>query len=174
MKGMIHIYTGEGKGKTTAAMGLALRAAGHGKRVLIIQFLKGRDSGEIAALAPFPAIAIRRNSKDYGFFRFLSGEEQQALTAEHDAALHYACEQACAGKCDLLILDEALAAYNLGALDRARLDELLLHKPSDLELVLTGRDAPPHMLPLADYVTELRNVKHPYDRGIGAREGIEY
>lgn len=174
MPGLIHVYTGDGKGKTSAAMGLALRAAGRGRKVVILQFLKGRDSGEVSALQALPGITVLRNSREYGFFKFLPPEEQQAMAAEHTANFKEAMHLVQEGCCNLLVLDEAIPAYTLGALDRAALDALLASKPEHLELVLTGREPPQHMLDAAAYVTEMRKHKHPFDQGIGQREGIEY
>lgn len=174
MPGLIHIYTGDGKGKTTAALGLALRAAGRGRRVVIVQFLKGRDSGEIPALLAVPGIMVLRNSRDYGFFKNMPPEVQRAMVAEHTANFKEALRLVEGGGCDLLVLDEAIPAYTLGALDRDSLDRLLTGKPAQLELVLTGREPPQHMLDAAAYVTEMRKIKHPFDKGIAQREGVEY
>jgi cob(I)alamin adenosyltransferase len=167
---MIHIYTGDGKGKTTAAIGLAVRAAGCGKRVVIAQFLKGGGTGELAALILIPNITVVRNARDYGFFPVASEEIRTNITRENNANL----QKALALPADLLILDEVCAAYNLGAIDRAALDALLLHPGQNRELVLTGRDAPPHLCAAADYVSEIRKAKHPFDTGLHARKGIEY
>ncbi|WP_162510751.1 cob(I)yrinic acid a,c-diamide adenosyltransferase [Treponema endosymbiont of Eucomonympha sp.] len=167
---MIHLYTGDGKGKTTAALGLALRAAGRGKRVHIVQFLKGRDTGELYSLRLLPNVAVFRHTRDYGFFCRADDAARAQMRAENDANLAAARSR----PCGLLILDEALSAYALNALDAAALDALVLGAPETPELVLTGRDAPPHLLAAADYVSEIRKIKHPFDRGTGAREGIEY
>ncbi|MDR1230443.1 MAG: cob(I)yrinic acid a,c-diamide adenosyltransferase [Spirochaetaceae bacterium] len=167
---MIHIYTGEGKGKSTAAVGLAVRAAGRGKRVVIVQFLKGSETGELAVLGHIPNITLLRNSRNYGFFHSASGDSRAAMRGENTANL----EAARAMSCDMLILDEVCAAYNLGAVDRAAVDALILNPAQNRELVLTGRDAPEHFVKAADYVSEIRKVKHPFDAGIAAREGIEY
>jgi cob(I)alamin adenosyltransferase len=167
---MIHIYTGEGKGKSTAAIGLAVRAAGSGKRVVIVQFLKGRKTGEVAALEHIPNITLLRNTRNYGFFHTASGENQANMSDENNANL----QKALALPSDLLVLDEACAAYNLGAVDRAAIDQLVLHPSPDRELVLTGRDAPEHLRAAADYVSEIHKIKHPFDAGVNAREGVEY
>jgi len=174
MKGLIHVYTGNGKGKTTAALGLAVRAAGRGRRVLIVQFFKGRSSGELAAFERIPGVRVLRPEKDRGFFFAMSDEDKRLIRAEHDALLSEACAQAEAGGCDLLILDEAASAFRCGAVDAEKLERFIKNKPDQLELVLTGRDAPPAFTDAADYVTEMRCVKHPYEKGIAAREGIEF
>lgn len=167
---MIHLYTGEGKGKTTAAMGLAIRAAGRGKKVIIVQFLKGSETGELASLGLIPNITVFRNRKNYGFFHAAGDTARAAILEENNKNL----EAALARPRDLLVLDEACAAYNLGAVDRAAVDALVRDCPRETELVLTGRDAPRHFFDAADYVSEIRKAKHPFDRGVPAREGIEY
>jgi cob(I)alamin adenosyltransferase len=167
---VIHLYTGAGKGKTTAAIGLAVRAAGRGKRVVIVQFLKGRETGELFSLAHIPSIKVFRNSQSYGFFPKVSAEIQAKIIAENNENL----QAALAEPWNLLVLDEVCAAYNLGALDRAALDALLRSCPAAAELALTGRDAPEHFRAAADYISEIQKVKHPFDAGIAAREGVEY
>jgi cob(I)alamin adenosyltransferase len=167
---MIHIYTGEGKGKSTAAVGLAVRAAGRGKQVVIVQFLKGSETGELAALKHIPQITLLRNTRNYGFFYTATEDSRASMRSENNENL----ETALAMSCDLLILDEICAAYNLGAIDRGRIDALVLDPAQSRELVLTGRDAPEHFRKAADYVSEIHKVKHPFDDGIAAREGIEY
>lgn len=174
MKGYIHLYTGDGKGKTTASVGLALRAMGRGRKVTFVQFLKGSESGEILALMQLPSIRVLRNSKDYGFFPSMNKQEREEVFLEHTANLREALLWVQQGACDFLILDEVTAAYTLGALDRSLVDELLRHKPDALELVLTGRDPPEIFLAAADYISDIRKIKHPFDNGQCAREGIEY
>lgn len=174
MKGCIHIYTGDGKGKTTAAIGLALRAIGRGRKVTIAQFLKGNQSGELLALAQFPTLKILHNSKNYKFFPHLNESEKKQIQLEHNANLNEALRCVQCGECDFLVLDEVMAAYTLGALDRSLVDELLLHKPDALELILTGREPPDTFLAAADYISNIQKIKHPFDAGIPAREGIEY
>lgn len=167
---MIHIYTGDGKGKTTAALGLALRAAGRGKKVVIVQFMKGADTGELRSLSLLPGVTVLRNKKQYGFFNRVGTETQSHIIEDNNSSL----EEALGLPCDLLILDEVFSAYSLGALDRTVIDGLALEKNEKRELVLTGRNPPQHIIDAADYVSEIRKIKHPYDRGINAREGIEY
>jgi cob(I)alamin adenosyltransferase len=167
---MIHIYTGDGKGKTTAALGLAIRAAGRGKKVVIVQFMKGGDTGELHSLALAPDITVLRNKKKYGFFNSVDAQTQSQIREDNNSNLAEALDL----PCDLLILDEVFAAYSLGALDRDMLDGLVLDKTETRELVLTGRNPPQHIIDAADYVSEIRKIKHPYDLGVKAREGIEY
>ena len=174
MNGLIHVYTGDGKGKTTAALGLALRAAGCGQSVLIVQFFKGRDCGELHSLTHVPRIIVWRLEKDYGFYETMGERERAAVRSEHDALLTAVCERVAAKACDVLILDEVISAYNHGALDTQALDALIADKPDAMELVLTGRNAPRHFIDAADYVTVMQKGKHPWDLGISAREGIEF
>ncbi|NTU88910.1 MAG: cob(I)yrinic acid a,c-diamide adenosyltransferase [Actinobacteria bacterium] len=174
MKGLIHVYTGDGKGKTTAALGLALRFAGYGKRVLIIQFSKGRTCGELRSLGYVPNISVLRLKEEHKFFKSMSEDERAKVRTEHDALLDVACKKARRKECDLLVLDEVISAYNHDLLDREFLDSLIEDKPEELELVLTGRNAPQEFIDVADYVTEMRKIKHPYDQGFFAREGVEF
>lgn len=174
MRACIHIYTGDGKGKTSAAMGLALRMAGHGKRVLLAQFLKDGSSGELLALEKLPELQCLRMEEHFGFFWTLSDaekEKEKAAVQRYFAEILEAVERE---KPALLILDESIAAYRLSLIPRERFLDFLDRKPEDLELVLTGRDAPEELKSRADYVSEIVKRKHPFDKGIPAREGVEF
>ena len=165
---MLHLYWGNGKGKTTAAMGLALRALGHGRRVVIVQFLKDGTSGEIAPLrAAGAAVHACPNAK----FTWLMDEADKAAAREASAR---ALGQALAEPFDLLVLDEACAALKSGILDEALLRRAVAFAKNGREVVLTGRDPAPWLQEAADYSTEMRAHKHPYADGIAAREGVEY
>ena len=172
--GLIHLYTGEGKGKTTAALGLLLRAYGCGMRTVLVQFLKGSDTGELYALDQLKDVTILRYLHDYGFYPAASKQKQAEMIHYNNINLTKAYSLAVEGLCDLLVLDEICAAYNNGALNIELADKLILHKPSQVELVLTGRNAPKHFIAAADYVTEFVKIKHPYDTGTAARKGIEF
>lgn len=172
-KGLIHVYCGDGKGKTTAAMGLAIRAAGSGMKVVILQFLKGSMVSELNSLKLIPQITVLRNHRDLGFFHTMSEEDKEEAKSYHNDNLKKALRIVQDKKCDLLILDEICATYNLGLIDKTLIDQLIMHKPEDLELVLTGRDPDELFLKYADYVSEIQKIKHPYDKKIGARLGIE-
>ena len=169
---MIHLYYGEGKGKTTAAAGLALRAAGSGLHVLFVQFFKSGASGEIRALSHVENVELLTPSLHYGRYKTLS-DDQKAAVGDHYAFLLREATERASGY-DLIVLDEAVAAYNYAMLDRDALLSFLRREGSNREIVLTGRDPAPELLALADYATEMRKEKHPYDRGITARKGIEY
>lgn len=165
---MLHLYWGNGKGKTTAAMGLALRALGHGRRVVIVQFLKDGTSGEIAPLrAAGAAVYACPNAK----FTWLMDEADKAAAREASAR---ALGQALAEPFDLLVLDEACAALKSGILDEALLRRAVAFAKNGREVVLTGRDPAPWLQEAADYSTEMRAHKHPYADGVAAREGVEY
>ena len=173
--GLIHVYYGYGKGKTTAALGLALRASGCGKRVVIVQFLKDSKSGELNQLALLPNITVLRGKAPGGVFVKDMDDAAKAETrAIHNANLEKALTMQQGGECDLLILDEALDAYQLGLLDEALLSSAVRDKPAAMELVITGHKETDWITDCADYVTEMAKKKHPYDKGIPGRRGIEF
>ncbi len=169
-KSCVQVYTGNGKGKTTAAMGLAMRAAGQGLAVSIMQFMKGRDTGEIASLNTL-GIELVRASHSEKFFHMMTEDEKAALRTDAQAVLRQV--EAWLDKIDLLILDEALGALTCGVIE---LDELLhiMDNRGGTEIVITGRSAPDEIIDKADLVTEMREVKHYLQSGVSARKGIEY
>lgn len=172
--GLIHIYCGDGKGKTTAATGLAVRAAGRGHRVMIARFLKTEDSGEVEVLRSIPLITVLLCEKTFGFY-FQMTEEQKTEAAKHyRALLERAWTEALEGGCEMVILDEIMAACNYRLVNESCLLELLDTKPECLEVVMTGRNPSKELRERADYISEICKVKHPFDRGVPAREGIEY
>ena len=173
MFGLIHIYCGDGKGKTTAAVGLAVRCAGRGKKVLLVQFLKSRDSGELYSLAKLPDIEVMRGKESKKFTFQMNEEEKHALLIEHNKMFEQVLAKIKNGGYSLLILDEVIGALNAKVFEMPKLIEFLRHKPENLEVVLTGRNPAPELVEIADYVSEMRKVKHPMDKGIMAREGIE-
>ncbi|MDD5556704.1 MAG: cob(I)yrinic acid a,c-diamide adenosyltransferase [bacterium] len=170
MKGYIQLYTGDGKGKTTAALGLALRAAGAGMRVFIVQFIKGRGYSEDRALARLrPAVTVRR----FGRGCFIRRAPSPADVAAARKGLKAAEAALLSGKYGLVILDEAAVAARLGLFPVSDLLRLADLKPRAVELVITGRGAHPSLKRRADLVTEMREVKHYFRRGVKARRGIE-
>lgn len=171
--GCIHIYTGDGKGKTTAAVGLAVRFAGNGGKVLFTQFLKDGTSSEIGVLKEIPNIRVRSFTEQLGFSFYMNEEQKKSAAEKYTAYLKEIIGTAEKMTNGLLVFDEALAAYNLDFIDHTLFLNFLKNKPESLEVVLTGRDPAPELVALADYVSEVRKVKHPYDRGIMARWGIE-
>lgn len=168
--GLIHIYTGDGKGKTTAAVGLAVRASGAGKRVAFAQFMKGRPTSEIAQLEKLGITVIKAGTVTK-FVPYMTDAER-AQCAEESAA-GFEAAAAMAENLDVLLLDEIISAVTTGMVPEARLLEFLRSKPAHLEVVLTGRDVPSDIAELADYLSDIKAVKHPYEKGISARKGIE-
>ena len=167
--GLLHLYYGDGKGKTTAAMGLALRALGSGQRVVIVQFLKGGQSGEIPLLEQLGATVYRGKAGQK--FVFQMNEAEKAATR---ALQNQNLAAALAQPCDMLVLDEAGSAWELDMVDKALLQQAVLHRPAGQECVLTAHAAPGWMLDAADYLTEMCCRRHPYQKGIAARKGVEY
>ena len=173
-KGLIHIYCGDGKGKTTAAIGLCVRACGCGKRVLLAQFLKDDSSAELHSLRLLPGFSEIPAPKTVKFTFQMDEEERREAAQRSSLMLQQARLTAEAGDCDLLVLDECFGALSTGMLSAAELLEFVQHKPPQMELVMTGRNPPDEFLKLADYVSEIHKIKHPYDAGIPARRGIEF
>jgi cob(I)alamin adenosyltransferase len=171
-RGLIQVYTGDGKGKTTAALGLAVRAAGHGLRVEIVQFMKGWPNyGELKGVEWLPGVAIH----PFGRSGWVHPDRPEPEDFERAAqALAYARQVMAERQADIVVLDEVNVALDYGLVELGDLLALLDEKPPDVELVLTGRNAHPQVLDRADLVTEMRKVKHPYDAGVAARQGIEY
>jgi len=171
-KGLVQIYTGNGKGKTSAAFGLALRAVGRGLRVFIIQFIKGGfDYGELYAVEKLPNLELKAFGRGKFILEKPPAKEDVRLAEE---ALVLAEHVVKGGEHDVVVLDEVNVALNLGLIDVGRVLELVRSKPAHVELVLTGRNAPQELIRMADLVTEMREVKHPYNDGFAARKGIEY
>jgi len=172
-KRYLHIYCGQGKGKTTAAMGLAMRASGAGWRILVIQFLKDGTSSELKVLRCLPGVTVVSGKAVAGFASSFSAEERGRVRLLHDQRFEDALRRVQEDDIDLLILDEIIGAVNLDLVDANKLMEFLEHRPDTLEVVLTGRDPSPKLCEMADYVSEISKIKHPFDQGISAREGVE-
>lgn len=173
-QGMIHIYCGDGKGKTSAAVGLAVRAAGTGMKVLFARFLKNENSGELKVLDAVPEIEVIHLERSYGFFSTLSEKEKAKVREMYLGLWDKIRDKVSSGGYDMLVIDEFMAAYNYGLIPHEGAVCFLEEKPEEMEIVLTGRDPGEELVRLADYVSEIRKVKHPFDRGITARRGIEY
>ena len=169
-KGYVQVYTGDGKGKTTAALGLALRASGRGMHTYIGQFMKGQDYGELDALRDDPTITIEQ----YGDVRCIRREE---VTPEHVAqarrGLKRALEAMLAGRYAIVVLDEVNVTIWFGLLTVEEVLTFLDRRPDHVEVILTGRRAPQELIERADLVTEMREVKHYYEQNVMARKGIE-
>ncbi|NLV73570.1 MAG: cob(I)yrinic acid a,c-diamide adenosyltransferase [Chloroflexi bacterium] len=168
-RGLVQLYTGNGKGKTTAALGLVLRAAGWGLRSYIAQFLKGQDYGELHSVARLAPLIVLEQFGTPNCVRTPSAQDR----ALAHSGLVRAQQALTGGKFTIVILDEICAALSLGLVALDEVTALIDNRPPDVELVLTGRNAPPELVERADLVTEMTEIRHPYSRGIGARVGIE-
>jgi cob(I)alamin adenosyltransferase len=171
-QGLVQVYTGNGKGKTSAAFGLALRAMGRGLKVYLVQFIKGGfDYGELYVVDKLPNLKL----KAFGRGEFVTekppGKEDVELAQE---ALALAEQVVKNGEYDIVILDEINVAINLKLINLDEVLELIKNKPKHVELILTGRYAPEEIIEAADLVTEMKEVKHPFNKGYQARKGIEY
>lgn len=170
--GLVHVYTGNGKGKTTAALGLTVRVSGHGGKVAFIQFMKGWDFyGEIAGLALLPGVRHERTGTPEYVYR---GKEQPVDMDEAQRGLLLARECLASGEYDLVVLDEINVAADYGLVDTDDVVQAVEERASHVEVVLTGRSAPPAFLAMADLVTEMREVRHPFTKGVASRKGADY
>jgi cob(I)alamin adenosyltransferase len=170
MRGYVHVYTGDGKGKTTAAIGLAIRAAGAGLRVYIAQFIKMGDYSEIKALKRFSDLIT---IEQYGLGRFLDKTPSKEDIAIARKGLEMVRNVMASGKVNLVILEEANVAAKFGLFSVQEIVQMIVNKPKEIELVFTGRDASSQVIEVADLVTEMKMVKHYYEKGVQARVGIE-
>lgn len=174
-KGLVQVYCGNGKGKTTAAIGLGIRAVGRDLKVIMVQFLKHEETGECKTLKLLePKFKVFHFEKPRGFTWTLTPEEREEKKTEIKNAINYARKVLDTGECDILILDEILGAIQAGFVDEEEICDMIDHKPEGTELVLTGRDVPESIAQRADYISKIDRVKHPGDHGVPTREGIEY
>ncbi|MEA5000178.1 MAG: cob(I)yrinic acid a,c-diamide adenosyltransferase [Candidatus Limiplasma sp.] len=173
-RGMIHVYYGDGKGKSTAAIGLAVRALGQGMRVCLLQFWKGTPTGECLLLEGIQGLRILRGQNNGKSFAAMSEAERSAMLACHQTMLAQALAWVRQGELDMLVLDEVLDAILLSMVDEQALQALLQDKPTSLELVITGHQPVPWVMAYADYITHMVKERHPFDRGQIARRGIEF
>jgi cob(I)alamin adenosyltransferase len=172
-KGLILLYTGNGKGKTTAALGQALRAAGHGFKAAVVQFIKNLETtGETKAAKKILAGHLEIHPMGSGFTWDAKDTEELRQAAEKGWAL--AREKITSGRYYMVILDELTYALNYGLLDQDEVVTFLEQKPDPLHIIITGRDASDKLIDLADLVTEMKEIKHPYHNGVKATKGIEY
>jgi cob(I)alamin adenosyltransferase len=170
-KGIVMLFTGDGKGKTTAAIGAAVRAAGHGASVLVIQFMKGRLYGELAAVKKMDNIAIEQ----YGRDEFVDPKEPEKIDIElAEKGWARVIEAASAEPPSLLVLDEINVAVSFGLIQLDTVLDFVRNRPEGMDLILTGRYAHPELIEIADTVTEMREIKHHYNAGVQMRKGIEY
>lgn len=169
---MIHLYHGHGKGKTTAAVGLAVRAAGAGMRVLFVQFFKNGSSSEVKVLSSLPGVDVLIPEVWFGRYKKMSEEQQEETKKCYTELMRDVAERA--DEYGLIVLDESVSAYNYGMFDRESFLDMLRSWKDVREAVLTGRDPAPELRDIADYVTEMKKEKHPFDLGVNARKGIEF
>jgi len=172
--GKIHIYTGDGKGKTTAAVGLAVRYVGSGGELMFIQFLKPSDSSEISVFQELEGVTLMPNPWNFGFTWDMSESDREEARGIYSQYLDMLLFRTLQGNYGMLILDEVLTACSLGLVDEEQLMDMLDQLDDDMEVVMTGRDASQRLIDRADYVTEMKKIKHPFDQGVQARKGIEY
>lgn len=172
-KGLVHLYVGDGKGKTTAAAGIAVRFLGTGGAVLFCQFLKGRPTGELALLERMGARLLRAKTGEKFVFQ-MNGDERAELRNTHRECLAEAARIAAEGSVGLLVLDEVVDAVNCGAVELSQLLDLLKNRHPSVEVVMTGRNPDPAIAAAADYHTDFVCVAHPYKQGVAARRGVEY
>ena len=167
---MIHLYYGDGKGKTSAALGLLLRASGAGLRVALARFLKDDTSAELIPLRTLPYVSLLPSPKKMKFLWEMTEEEKAACAADTRRLFEASVSQ----DCDVLILDEVTDAVNSGLLQEEALLSFLDRKPENMEVILTGREPSDSVKQRADYITQFLSRRHPYDQGFQARRGIEY
>jgi cob(I)alamin adenosyltransferase len=170
MKGYVQVYTGDGKGKTTAAIGLAVRAAGAGMKVYIAQFIKLGDYSEIKALGKFTGLIT---VEQFGLGRFIKGKPSEEDIEAAKRGIEKVKSLMRSSGFDIIILDEANSAVKCGLISAMEILDLISLKPENMELVITGRDASPEIIEKADLVTEMKEIKHYFRKGVRAREGIE-
>ena len=171
---LMHLYCGNGKGKTTAAVGLCIRAAGTGKRVLFSQFMKGQETGEVGILESVPNITVVRSKKEFPFYQNMTEEEKICLTNIHNEIIENIIESIDKKQLDIVVLDELTYPYNWNLINRDLVNNFISNYKGKVEIIITGRNPDKFMVDLADYITEMKCVRHPFDKGVVAREGIEY
>lgn len=172
--GLHHLYYGDGKGKTTAAAGLAIRAAGNGKKVIFAQFMKGGESGELGILRELPGVRVIRCTRQFPFYKDMSDQDKAEITSCHNEILEQIRDIAGAGGCDVVILDEITYPYAWNLIDRRSVKEMLSGGVPGPEIICTGRNPDALFFDTADYITNMACEKHPYESGAAARAGIEF
>ncbi|WP_243190568.1 cob(I)yrinic acid a,c-diamide adenosyltransferase [Clostridium gallinarum] len=174
-KGLVQIYTGEGKGKTTAAIGQGIRAYGNGLKVYMLQFLKGGKTGELKTIDELgDNFKIFRFEKPKDFTWNLTDEEKEELRLEIREGYNFILDVIKENKCDVLIIDEVMAVLSNKFLSVEEVTYIIDNKPETMELILTGRNVPKEILEKSNLVTEMKCIKHYFSEGVPAREGIEY
>lgn len=172
-KGLIHIYEGDGKGKTTTCVGLTVRCAGSGRKVVFSQFLKDNKSSELNILRQIENVTVVTCEKTFGFVFKMTDEQKAQAREAYSDHLKNVIDTAVKIDADMLVMDEMIATYNYNLVDREYLLEFLKNKPEKLEVVMSGREPAKELVEIANYVSQVKKVKHPFDEGIAARVGIE-
>jgi cob(I)alamin adenosyltransferase len=173
-KSFVHLYFGDGKGKTTAAVGLGLRAYGRSKKVLLVQFLKNYDSGEIIALENFSDnFRVLKGEPVKKFIKNMTQFEKETTKCLQYQMFLDAVQISSIEKFDMIIFDELIDAVNLGIINMTEIEDFIKAKADNLEVVITGHCPKEDFFELCDYITEIKKIKHPYDKGVCARTGIE-
>ena len=173
-KGLMHLYHGDGKGKTTAAAGLALRAAAAGRRVVFVQFFKNGLSGEVQLLKENPNIEVIAGVTSGRFFWEMDDAEKAETRVLHDSHVEAAAKLIMSGEADFLVFDELLSAWNQNMVDHDAVLTLLDGRPEAVEVCITGRGPAQELIDRADYITNMVLERHPFEQGIPARRGIEF
>lgn len=171
---LIHVYTGDGKGKTSALLGLSIRAAGSGMKVLYTHFLKDKNSGEFKVLENIENIELFIHYRHFGFIKYMSEEEFEEAKNYYSYYFEEIIKKINEKKYDVLVMDEFMAAYNYDIIDKNKALNFLKSNLGKFEIALSGRDVADEILELADYVSSIEAIKHPFTKGIKARKGIEY
>ncbi len=171
--GLVHIYCGDGKGKTTTGMGLCIRAAGYGMKVLVYQFMKDNSTSERKILALSDRITLLPGLPQEKFSFQMSPQEKEERKAYYEKQFSRAVSMAAEENYGLVFFDEIIYTIQAGLLDEQLVLDFLRNKPAGLEVILTGQGPSPALIEAADYVSEIRKIKHPFDQGIPARAGIE-
>lgn len=174
MKGLLHIYCGDGKGKTTASMGLVIRCAGAGEKVLVFQFLKGNSSSERKILEKTENVTLLEGYPNVKFYNKMTEQDKQDMKIYYGKRFEEMVELLKDGGYRLVVFDEIIATLNHGFLEEDVVVDFLKNKPQELEVVMTGRNPSETLLEMADYITEMKKIKHPYEKGVPARKCIEY
>lgn len=173
-RGLVQVYTGDGKGKTTAALGQGLRSCGRGLKVCMVQFLKSGDTGELHSVEKLhPLFEIIRFEKERGFFWTLTEQQKKELKEDIDRGFEFIKSVLAREYCDVLIIDELMGVLGNKLLEVSEVVELLKSKPASMEIIITGRNVPKEIIDAADLVTEMKEIKHYFRNGVPAREGIE-
>lgn len=174
MKGLIHIYCGDGKGKTTAATGLAIRGAGYLMKVIFVQFMKDGSSNELKILNDIDNIDVMVCKKHLGFSWNMDEEKKQIAKEEYTKLFDEAVAEAVNKEADMIIFDEIMSAISCKFVSEEKVLNFLNEKPEKLEVIMTGRNPSKELVDKADYVSEVKKIKHPFDNGVSSRIGIEY